>query len=135
MTDEFPGSLGNDFCDAAEELFVQRASPDNTERAIWRDHALPLRRVAELGGQGAQNSHLGVTRPEVGTRQQLTGLQRAARTERIANGVDATGSGRAQQGSQHCRKQMRMFVGVDVRDTYASRLQLANLRARLSFNF
>ena len=39
------------------------------------------------------------------------------------------------KGRKHCRKQVRMFVGIQVRDADAGRLQLANLRARLSFDF
>ena len=119
---------------AAEEFFVERTSHDDAERAIGSHHSLPFRCVMKLAGKSAQNSHLGITRPETGPRQQFARLQRLARAKRIANGAHAAGQRSAQQRPQHRRKQMSVLVSIHVGDTDASRLDLANLRARLSFD-
>ena len=134
VADEFPGALGNDCGNAAEEFFVERAGHDDAKRAIGSQQALSSRGVAELAGKSAQNLYLGIARPETGPRQQFARLQRFARAERITHGAHSASPRGAQQRPQYCRKQVRMFMGIQVGDDDASRLQLANLRARLRFN-
>src|ERR1700689_1207740 len=101
MADEFPGAFRNDRGDSAEEFFVQSAGDDDAERAVWSCKVLSLHRVVELGGKRAEDSHLGIARPESGARQQFTGLQRLTRAERITNCVHTASSSRAQQGPQY----------------------------------
>src|ERR1700719_3784141 len=81
MTDEFPGAFGNDCGDAAEEFFVQRSGRDDAKRAVGSAHALTLQRITELGGKSTENSYLSIACPQIGARQQFTGLQGFARTE------------------------------------------------------
>src|ERR1700722_16953524 len=135
MTHELPGALGHDGGDATEELFVEHPSYDDAERAIGSREALAPGRVAELSSKRAENSYLGIARPKAGARQQFTGLQRLARAEGVTNRAHAAGPCRAQQRLQHRRKQVGMFVSIEVRDMDAGRLQLADLRARLGFDF
>ncbi len=52
----------------------------------------------------------------------------------MANGADAGRAGGSQQGAQHCRKDVRVLVRVNMGESQAAVLQERNLRRRLRFN-
>src|SRR3977135_523361 len=73
MTNEFPCAFRNAAGNRMKQSFVEHSVDDDTQRAVGRGEAFAVNRLAKFSGEAAQNTYLGVARPQARARQKLVG--------------------------------------------------------------
>jgi len=127
MANELPGAFGDAAGNRVEEVFVECSGDQDAERSVGSEEAFAIDGFAEFAGEATQDLNFGVAFPESGSGEKLAGFQGQARSEGIAHGADTASGGCSEQRPENGREQVRVLVGVDVRDDDSGRLNFANL--------
>ena len=130
MTDEFPDTFGYRFGERGEQGVIQRAGGSDAERTIRRDHADDGDRLPEFLCQRPEHGCLQSSLPQIRTRQG----SEANQFEGIPDRRHAAFICRSQQWPDHLRKDVGMFVCVQVRNMNAARLNFGDLRGGFCFD-
>src|ERR1039457_6378849 len=130
MADELPGSFGKTREDLVEQRvgIAERTSLDHADHAVRSEHSGALGAIAELARESMEHSHLPIALPELRLSFELPRGQSFDRNDRIADGADSTNPRGSQQDGQNFRKNVRMFMSIEVSDFNSGGLNLSDLR-------
>ena len=133
MADQFPGSLRQ----AGERLAQQgtiagtlgQAGLDHSNHAVGRKQSGAPDPLQGWPGEGVQHAHLAVSLPEISLAFEEPRGQRFYGNERIADGANAANPRGSQQGHQNLRKDVGVFMGIEVSHLKTGGLNFSYLRS------
>ena len=131
MTNKLPGSFWHVVGNVSKQVGIEMARSHDAERAVGGLQSGLGDRSAETPRQASQGLYLRIALPQpaLGTRE-VGGNH----FERITNRTDAASPRGAQNPLQSRRKNVRVFVCVNVGNGEAVRLQSTNLRGRFGLH-
>lgn len=130
MADQFPCSCGNSVEEPPQRGCIQGAGREYTDGSVGCYHSGLFYLSEKRGFQNVKNANFKAAE----CRSIRSSSKSPVWLEGVAHGMHPTALGCPQQGAQYSRKHMRMFVGVNVRDSNAGLLQALDLGGGFGFD-